>query len=69
MIDPLLAGLTSHATTQLKILKNNLQYLYEHAEQETENIDIHHTEKELLKSEIIYEKIKFCIKHHNAILE
>jgi hypothetical protein len=69
VIDPLLAGLTSQAATQLKILKNNLQYLYEHAEQETENIDIHPTEKELLKSEIIYKKIKFCIKHHNAILE
>jgi hypothetical protein len=67
VIDPLIAGLAYHATTQLKILKNNLQFLSEDADELISQNDC--VEKEWLKTKIIYEKIRLCIKHHNAILE
>lgn len=67
VIDPLIAGLASHATSQLKILKNNLQFLSEDADQLVTNIKPY--EREIEKSKIIYNKIRFCIIHHNAILE
>nr|XP_015839897.1 PREDICTED: odorant receptor Or1-like [Tribolium castaneum] len=61
VIDPLIAGLASHATTQLKILKNNLQFLSEDADQVIA--------QQLTKARIIQDKIRFCIIHHNAILD
>ncbi|RZC38331.1 7tm 6 domain containing protein [Asbolus verrucosus] len=70
VIDPLLAGLASHATSQIKVLKNNLEYLDEHAEEKIINIMTNSTtEKEHLKAIIIYDKVRLCVCHHNAILD
>ena len=69
VIDPLLAGLTSHATSQIRLLKNNLEFLEEYAEKEIQTICVNNIEKELRKFQLIYEKIKLCVRHHDAILE
>jgi hypothetical protein len=74
VIDPLIAGLAYQATAQLKILKNNLQYLAEYVDEEIfhnsqNSVNCDYTNEESLRAKILYEKIKFCIKHHNAILE
>lgn len=53
--------MTCFAACQVKILKNNLQFLSEETEELKIGLDV--------KNEIIYEKIKTCIKHQNAILE
>ncbi|CAH1374418.1 unnamed protein product [Tenebrio molitor] len=70
-IDPLIAGLACYATSQIKILKDNLQHLSEYAE---ENISDKHVvrngeQENKLKCMIIYNRIKFCVAHHNAILD
>ncbi|KAJ3656610.1 hypothetical protein Zmor_015674 [Zophobas morio] len=69
VIDPLLAGLTSHATSQIRLLKNNLEFLEEYAEKEIQTICVNNIEKELRKFQLIYEKIKLCVRHHDAILD
>ncbi|RZB41587.1 7tm 6 domain containing protein, partial [Asbolus verrucosus] len=70
VIDPLLAGLVSHATNQIKVLQNNLQYLDEHAEEKIVNNSAKSTaEKKLLKAVIISDKVRLCVSHHNAILD
>jgi hypothetical protein len=74
VIDPLIAGLAYQATAQLKILKNSLQYLAEYVDEEIfhnsqNSVNCDYTNEESLRAKILYEKIKFCIKHHNAILE
>ncbi|RZB40036.1 7tm 6 domain containing protein, partial [Asbolus verrucosus] len=71
VMDPLIAGLTCQATGQLLVLKDNLQYLNEYADEEISrsvrsNIS---EEKKLLKAKIMYQMIKRCIKHHNTIIE
>ncbi|XP_063911991.1 uncharacterized protein LOC135128842 [Zophobas morio] len=64
VIDPLVAGLAYQATAQLKILKHNLQFLSEHLDEEI--VDVTNC---LNKQELLYGRIKMCIKHHNAILK
>ncbi|XP_064212292.1 odorant receptor Or1-like [Tribolium castaneum] len=64
VIDPLIAGLACQATGQLRILKNNLQYLWENVDKE-----ISDSEKDnALREKIMYDKIRSCILHHNSIL-
>ncbi|RZB38719.1 7tm 6 and/or Iso dh domain containing protein, partial [Asbolus verrucosus] len=67
-VDPLIGGLAYHAAGQLKILKNNLQYLDEHAEEEVSKMDRSCFQREAMKFEIIYNKIGQAINHHKAIL-
>ncbi|KAJ3628473.1 hypothetical protein MTP99_015776 [Tenebrio molitor] len=69
-IDPLVSGLACYATMQLKVLKDNLQHLREHAEEEfyatcQNNIDLSGQEEVINK--IIYNRIVKCIDHHVAI--
>nr|XP_015839876.1 PREDICTED: odorant receptor 94b-like [Tribolium castaneum] len=61
LIDPLIGGLACHATGQLKVLKVNLQHLKEYTETEVKQSDE-------TSDQIMYEKIRQCIDHHNAIL-
>ncbi|RZC22679.1 7tm 6 domain containing protein, partial [Asbolus verrucosus] len=70
VIDPLIAGLAYNATTQIKILKDNLQYLSEYADEEMlKNRKTSPTEQiSIIKNEIIYQKIRQSIDHHDAIL-
>ncbi|RZC42959.1 7tm 6 domain containing protein, partial [Asbolus verrucosus] len=70
VIDPLIAGLAYNATTQIKILKDNLQYLSEYADEEMlKNRKTSSTEQiSIIKNEIIYNKIRQSIDHHDAIL-
>lgn len=69
MIDPLIAGLAYHATSQIKILKDNLQHLSEYADEEITKSGIkNQSEQEQLKSNIIYNKIQQSVNHHDAIL-
>ncbi|XP_063912174.1 odorant receptor Or1-like [Zophobas morio] len=68
-IDPLIAGLACHATGQIRVLKDNLQYLNEYAGEELTRRNYRHDEGNILKSRIIYNKIKECVDHHDAILE
>ncbi|KYB29104.1 Odorant receptor 94a-like Protein [Tribolium castaneum] len=69
VIDPLLAGLISHATSQLKVLKNNLQFLDEHAEERIASRNISFIERKRFKADFIYQQIKLCVNHHIAITE
>jgi hypothetical protein len=71
-IDPLVSGLACYATMQLKVLKDNLQHLREHAEEEfyatcQNNIDLSGQEEVINK--IIYNRIVKCIDHHVAIFK
>jgi hypothetical protein len=68
-VDPLIAGLACQATGQLRVLKDNLQYLNEHADEEMSKKTNIHSDERRIKSRIIYNKIKQCIDHHDAILE
>ncbi|CAH1374427.1 unnamed protein product [Tenebrio molitor] len=69
VIDPLIAGLAYHATSQIKILKDNLQHLSEYADEEITKSGIkNQSEQEQLKSNIIYNKIQQSVNHHDAIL-
>ncbi|RZC41684.1 7tm 6 domain containing protein [Asbolus verrucosus] len=67
-IDPLIGGLPCLVTGQLKILKDNLEFLSENAEELEQIVNQMPNSKIFTKSEIIYEKIKQSVKHHNAIL-
>lgn len=71
VIDPLISGLACQATGQLKILKNNLQYLWQNTNEEINNMSgtFSHVEIKLLREKIMYDKIKSCIVHHNKIIE
>ncbi|RZC31863.1 7tm 6 domain containing protein, partial [Asbolus verrucosus] len=73
VLDPLVAGLAGLATSQFKLLKDNLQSLGEYAENSIFNICKGHEkmsfdEKNQLEMKIVYERIELCISHHNAIL-
>ncbi|XP_015840044.1 odorant receptor Or1-like [Tribolium castaneum] len=59
VIDPLIAGLAYHATSQIKILKDNLQHL---------NNVYANEEITSSKNKIIYMKIKRCVQHYDDIL-
>jgi hypothetical protein len=70
VIDPLIAGLAYHASSQIKILKDNLQHLREYAHEEICKREFkNQSERQQLRSEFIYNAIKQCINHHDAILE
>ncbi|XP_063912011.1 odorant receptor Or1-like [Zophobas morio] len=58
IVDTLLSGLLCHAIHQIRILKDNLQFLEESALKE-----------EQFKNEFIYRKISKCVGHHEAILQ
>ncbi|XP_063912010.1 odorant receptor Or1-like [Zophobas morio] len=70
-IDPLIGGLLYYAATQIKILKNNLENINKYAEQhllsevKSEDNDAKIIE---LKSKIVYQRLKFCVKLHKTIL-
>ncbi|RZC42777.1 7tm 6 domain containing protein [Asbolus verrucosus] len=64
-IDPLIAGLACHATAQLKILKYNLEHIGRNDGIWTNSNSSYVDAK---KREILYNKIKKCVDHHNAIL-
>ncbi|RZB40831.1 7tm 6 domain containing protein, partial [Asbolus verrucosus] len=70
VIDPLIAGLAYNATTQIKILKDNLQFLSEYADEEIlKNPKTSPTEQTCItKNETIYNKIRQSVDHHDAIL-
>nr|XP_008195116.2 PREDICTED: odorant receptor Or1 [Tribolium castaneum] len=65
-IDPLISGLSYQATSQIKILKDNLQHLGEDTEAEFNQQSVINR---LPKSEIMYRKIVKCVEHHNLILD
>ncbi|XP_044258923.1 odorant receptor Or1-like [Tribolium madens] len=71
VIDPLVSGMAYFATVQLRLLKDNLQNLSEYAEEEFV-ANFSHTRSLINKNDIInyiiYDNIKKCIDHHNAIL-
>jgi hypothetical protein len=70
VVDPLIAGLAYHATSQIQILKDNLQHLSEYAEEEISKSEIKNDfEHQRLRAEIIYNSIRECINHHDSILE
>ncbi|CAH1374449.1 unnamed protein product [Tenebrio molitor] len=65
-IDPLIAGLIHHSTTQLRVLKRNLQYLDEYVENKIVKINFNCTP--YIKSRLIYDRIKECVLHYDLIL-
>jgi hypothetical protein len=69
VIDPLIAGLAYHATSQVIILKDNLQHLGKSADEQINRGNTNIPEQSLTQSELIYNKIRQCIRHHNLILK
>lgn len=69
VIDPLIAGLAYHATNQVIILKDNLQHLGKSADEQINRGNTNIPEQSLTQSELIYNKIRQCIRHHNLILK
>ncbi|RZC35895.1 uncharacterized protein BDFB_003881 [Asbolus verrucosus] len=67
-IDPLIAGLACQATGQLQVLKDNLQYLNDYVDEEISSKTHLHCEERVTRSRIMYNKIKQCVDHHDAIL-
>ncbi|KAJ3656604.1 hypothetical protein Zmor_015671 [Zophobas morio] len=70
-IDPLIGGLLYYAATQIKILKNNLENITKYAEEQllSEMKGEDNYEKIIeLKSKIVYQRLKFCVKLHKTIL-
>ncbi|KAJ3656627.1 hypothetical protein Zmor_015687 [Zophobas morio] len=65
-IDPLLSGMMYHITAQIKILKNNLQFLGEDVD---ETLAQHSTTSDFMQAKVLYRKIQSCVQHHMAILE
>lgn len=63
-VDPLISGLSFQATTQIKILKDNLKHLSQDTEEEYDKQRV----KIFSKSDIMYRKIVQCVGHHNLIL-
>ena len=66
VLDPLIAGLAYQATCQIKILKNNLQFLSEHVKDE---VAINANFDKASENTLMYDKIRKCVIHHNLILE
>ncbi|RZB40832.1 7tm 6 domain containing protein, partial [Asbolus verrucosus] len=70
VIDPLIAGLAYHATSQIKILKDNLQHLSKYTEEGmSKRNNMSPSQRASIKAMIMYGKIRQSINHHNAILE
>ncbi|XP_044259474.1 odorant receptor Or2-like [Tribolium madens] len=65
-IDSMVPCLAYQATSQIKILKNNLKYLGEQVDEElashTPNLD------PSIKAKLMYKKIRRCVIHHEHIL-
>ncbi|RZC31830.1 7tm 6 domain containing protein [Asbolus verrucosus] len=69
LVDPLIGGLAYHATGQIKILKDNLQHLCNHVEKEIENKNnLCSFNQKTTKFKIMYDQMKKCVDHHDAIL-
>ncbi|RZB39973.1 7tm 6 domain containing protein [Asbolus verrucosus] len=68
IIDPLIGGLACQAAGQMEILRNNLQYLSEHVDDEISVFSDGKNTTSYSKSDIIYDEIQKCVHHHNAIL-
>ncbi|XP_064212275.1 LOW QUALITY PROTEIN: odorant receptor Or1 [Tribolium castaneum] len=66
VIDTLVPCLAYQATTQIKILKNNLQFLGEYVDEElaTQMHSLSPSEK----TQLTYQKIRQCVIHHKHIL-
>lgn len=70
VLDTLAAGLIAVAGGQLKILKDTLQHLTKYTNLELKYmINLKRSEVEKIKDDIMYEKVKTCVKHHKAIIE
>ncbi|XP_068909841.1 odorant receptor Or1-like [Tenebrio molitor] len=65
-IDPLIAGLICHATGQLQVLKRNLQHLDEYVDKQVAKT-YGREPTAVIKSKVIYDKIKECVLHYNVI--
>ncbi|KAJ3658571.1 hypothetical protein Zmor_010304 [Zophobas morio] len=63
IIDPLMGGLAYHATAQLKILKQNLQYIDKHEDHTLSN-----SNEDIIEYHCVYKHLEQCIGHHNKIL-
>jgi hypothetical protein len=65
-IDPLIGGLSNHATSQLQVLKENLCHLDSDVDKElASSCD----EIVTIKPKIIYHKIKLCVRRYQEIIE
>ncbi|KAJ3643967.1 hypothetical protein Zmor_026646 [Zophobas morio] len=69
VIDPLIAGLCYHATSQMKILKDNLRHLSDYADEEISRGNIDRSLVKSSKQKIISTMIKKCVDHHETILK
>jgi hypothetical protein len=65
-IDPLIGGLSYHATSQLQVLKDNLHYLDLYVDEELSSLC---DNNEAVKLSIIYNKIRQCIQRYQDIIE
>ncbi|KAJ3643972.1 hypothetical protein Zmor_026651 [Zophobas morio] len=68
VVDPLIAGLTYHATSQMKILKDNLQKLADYAEEDILQAHKSSFIKNVTKEEVMVESVRKCVAHHEEIL-
>ncbi|XP_063912014.1 odorant receptor 94a-like [Zophobas morio] len=68
-VDPLIAGLIYHATSQMKILKDNLQNVSDYAEEEILEMGKLNRTKNVTKQGLVTETLKKCIVHHDEILK
>lgn len=59
VIDPLVTGLACHAASQLRILKDNLEHLYEDSK----------SDNKAATSANIYYNIKNCVTHYDEVLK
>ena len=66
MTDPLIGGLAYHATTQIKILKYNLEHLDKHVQKIT---NVAESEYNTITYKVAYKHLKHCVRHHNNILK
>jgi hypothetical protein len=65
-IDPLIGGLTNHATSQLQVLKENLCHLDSEVDEElASSCD----EIVSIKPKIIHHKIKLYVRRYQEIIE
>lgn len=67
VIDPIISGLLSLTSGQIEVLKDNLQNLSEYTKNEfLRKRDNNKQDKTNL---LLYDNIKKCINHHNAVLK
>lgn len=68
-MDPLIAGIVCLATGHFKVLKDNLQHLYEYTKEDLEKQGLRVESKQVYNCGLFYTKIQECVRHHIAILE